>query len=322
MSAGVEFYLRICFGQYNVVSLRKHNSMGNQSSINVYQERINQAVDYISAHLSDEISLEKLASAACFSPFHFHRIFSAIMGETPRDYIERLRMEHAANEISVKRNANLFEIAYSCGFKTISSFSRTFKKFHGVAPSLFMEKHEADYHSRNIMGSKKPSQDKPHYFDAIELLKLPAFHVAYAQTLEGYETGIAKAWNMLFQNQSIQGVLQPDIILIGIPYDNPGITPHQKCRYRACVKVPRHFTLSRGTVKTADLDEALYAVYHFRGTREDVADAYAFLFGTWLVQSGYVPDEKPLIEVYPPSLMADCSQNKLSYDIALPVVPM
>lgn len=296
--------------------------MSNQSSINAYQERIHQAVDYISAHLSEEISLDKLAGVACFSPFHFHRIFSAMLGETPRDYIERLRMEHAANEISVKRNANLFEIAYDCGFKTISSFSRTFKKFHGVTPSLFLEKHEADYHSRNIMGSKKPPQNRCGDFEAIEILKMPAFHVAYAQTLEGYETGIAKAWNILFQNQSVQGVLQPDTTMIGIPYDNPGITPHQKCRYRACVTVPRQFTLSRGNVKTTDLEKALYAVYHFKGTREDVADAYAFLFGEWLVQSGYVPDEKPLIEVYPPSLMTDCFQNKLSYDIALPVVLM
>lgn len=296
--------------------------MSNIGSINTYQERVHRAVDYISTHLSDEIPLDKLASLACFSPFHFHRIFSAMLGETPRDYIERLRMEQAANEICVKSNTNLYEIAYGCGFKTISSFSRTFKKFHGVTPSLFLKKHQADYHSVNIMGSKKPPQNKPHDFDSVEILKLPAFHVAYTQTLEGYETGIAKAWNMLFQEKSIQEFLQNDLTLIGIPYDNPGITPHQKCRYRACITVSRQLVRLKGDVKTIDLEGAFYAVYHFKGTREEVADAYSFLFGEWLIQSGYLPDEKPLIEIYPPTLMSDCSQNKLTYDIALPVVPM
>jgi AraC family transcriptional regulator len=296
--------------------------MSNLSSTNTYQERVHRAVDYISGHLSEEILLDKLANVACFSPFHFHRIFSAMLGETPRDYIERLRMELAANEICVKRNTNLIEIAYGCGFKTISSFSRTFKKFHGVTPSLFLQRHETEFHSINIMGSKKPPQNRPGDFDAIEMLKLPAFHIAYAQTLEGYETGILKAWNVLFQDKKLQEYMPTDFTLIGIPYDNPGITPHEKCRYRACITVPRQVVLSKGAVKTTNLEEAFYAVYHFSGTREDVADAYAFLFGEWLIQSGYLPDEKPLIEIYPPTLMADCSHNRLTYDIALPVVPL
>jgi AraC family transcriptional regulator len=60
--------------------------MALSSSVNTYTERIYQAVDYISDHLSDEITLNKLAEVACFSPFHFHRIFTAITGETPREF--------------------------------------------------------------------------------------------------------------------------------------------------------------------------------------------------------------------------------------------
>ena len=67
----------------------------------VYNEKIHRAVDYIEQHLSEEITLEQLAAEACFSPFHFHRIFTAIIGETPRDFIERIKLEKAANKLCV-----------------------------------------------------------------------------------------------------------------------------------------------------------------------------------------------------------------------------
>ena len=60
-----------------------------------YERRVNRVVDYIEAHLSDELPLEKLAAVAAFSPFHFHRVFAAITGETLSDFIRRIRLERA-----------------------------------------------------------------------------------------------------------------------------------------------------------------------------------------------------------------------------------
>ena len=71
-----------------------------------------------------------------------------------------------------------------------------------------------------------------------------------------------------------------------------------------------------------DLEEATYAIYHFKGRREDITSAYALMYGAWLLQSGYIPDEKPSLEIYPLTMMSDRVQDTLEYDIALPVVPM
>ena len=103
--------------------------MNPSNSVNIYMERIHRAVDYISENLSEEISLGKLADVACFSPFHFHRIFSAMLGETPHNYIERLRMEHAANEICIRRDANLFEILMIADSKPYPPFQGRLKNF-------------------------------------------------------------------------------------------------------------------------------------------------------------------------------------------------
>ena len=296
--------------------------MSSTGFIDIYKERIHQAIDYISEHLSEDIPLEKLATVACFSPFHFHRIFSAVLGETPRDYIERSRMEKAAKLICLKQNIAIADIASTCGFSSASSFSRTFKKYYGIAPTLYLQKHREEHYTLGEQQLVTRSQSRLRDFSLVEIKRLPAFHVAYSQTIESYATGIPKAWNRLFQFLQPRGLISNDVTLLGIPYNNPGITPREKCRYRACITVPQEVVLPRGDVKTADLQEAVYVVYHFKGTREDVWEAYAFFYGEWLLQSGYLPDEKPLIELYPLSLMSDCSQNELTYDIAIPVVPI
>ncbi|WP_320054462.1 AraC family transcriptional regulator [uncultured Acetobacteroides sp.] len=296
--------------------------MSSTGFIDIYKERIHQAIDYISEHLSEDIPLEKLATVACFSPFHFHRIFSAVLGETPRDYIERSRMEKAAKLICLNQNITIADIASTCGFSSASSFTRTFKKYHGVAPTLYLQKHREEHHTPNGQPHITKSQSRLRDFSLVEIKKLPPFHVAYTQTIESYATGIPKAWNRLFQFLHPRGLITNDVALLGIPYNNPGITPREKCRYRACITVPTEVVLPRGDVKTVDLQEAVYAVYHFKGKREDIWEAYAFFYGEWLIQSGYFPDEKPLIELYPLSLMSDCAQNNLTYDIAIPVVPI
>jgi AraC family transcriptional regulator len=296
--------------------------MSSTGFIDIYKERIHQAIDYISEHLAEDIPLEKLATVACFSPFHFHRIFSAVLGETPRDYIERSRMEKAAKLICLKQNIAIADIASACGFSSASSFTRTFKKHYGIAPTQYLQKHKEEHHTLSEQQPITQSQSRLRDFSLVEIKKLPAFHIAYSQTIESYATGIPKAWNRLFQFLQPRGLIGNDVTLLGIPYNNPGITPREKCRYRACITVPQEVELPRGDVKTADLQEAVYAVYHFKGTREDVWEAYAFFYGEWLLQSGYLPDEKPLIELYPLSLMSDCSQNDLMYDIAIPVVPI
>jgi AraC family transcriptional regulator len=62
-----------------------------------YLARVNRAMDHIEAHLGDDPSLAEIARVAAFSPFHFHRIFGALMGETLTQFIARLRLERAAS---------------------------------------------------------------------------------------------------------------------------------------------------------------------------------------------------------------------------------
>lgn len=102
-----------------------------------YISRINLALKFIDNNLDSVLSLESVSSIAFYSPFHFHRIFKAIIGETLNSYISRSRIEKAASVLIHQEEVNITGIYLQCGFNSNSSFTRTFKNFYGVSPSRF-----------------------------------------------------------------------------------------------------------------------------------------------------------------------------------------
>ncbi|NLB01948.1 MAG: helix-turn-helix transcriptional regulator, partial [Bacteroidales bacterium] len=92
-----------------------------------YTARINRVMDYIGQHLDENIDLSAMAEIAAFSPYHFHRIFSYLVDETPNNFVSRLRLEKAAQLLQNSPNSSISDIAFRCGFVNVSSFSRAFK---------------------------------------------------------------------------------------------------------------------------------------------------------------------------------------------------
>lgn len=99
-----------------------------------YRQGINRAVQYLQGHAGEPVSLEKLSEAAGFSPFHFHRIFCAFMGETVGESNRRLRLQQAAGLLAGTRQP-VTTIALSTGFATASAFSRAFRKYFLCSPT-------------------------------------------------------------------------------------------------------------------------------------------------------------------------------------------
>lgn len=92
-----------------------------------YISRINRSIDFIEANFNRQFSLEELASAANFSKYHFNRIFSAYVGETPFNFTLRIRLERAASMLVMNSTESTTSIAIKCGFTDLSIFSRNFK---------------------------------------------------------------------------------------------------------------------------------------------------------------------------------------------------
>ena len=102
-----------------------------------YVQRVNRAIDHVTRHLAEPLPLEEVARVACFSPYHFHRIFRALVGETLHAFVKRVRLERALFLISRREGASLTDVAFACGFASSSDFARAFRAHYGVPPSVF-----------------------------------------------------------------------------------------------------------------------------------------------------------------------------------------
>jgi AraC-like DNA-binding protein len=97
-------------------------------------ESLENVLRYIDAHLSERLDIAVLAGVARISPFHFHRIFSAHVGETVAGYVRRQRLERAARLILLN-HASIGETAAMSGYATAAGFTRAFKRHFGLSPS-------------------------------------------------------------------------------------------------------------------------------------------------------------------------------------------
>src|ERR1700730_811674 len=92
-----------------------------------YHDRVNRVLDYIAEHLDAELSLTRLSGIACFSPFHFHRIFQGVTGETLNSHVRRVRLERAAVLMKASPRKRITDVALEAGFAGTAEFSRAFK---------------------------------------------------------------------------------------------------------------------------------------------------------------------------------------------------
>lgn len=162
-----------------------------------YVDRVNRAVDYVTRNLDQPLRLEEVARAACFSSYHFHRIFRALMGETLAAFVKRVRLERSVYLLSHRNGASLTEIALACGFSSSSDFSRSFRGQYEVPPSRFdverfrLSGRKAMRLSQTPPGERHrlkrlPAGKNPDGF-AVNLRNIPARRVAYIRVHRPYE---------------------------------------------------------------------------------------------------------------------------------------
>src|SRR5262245_11260708 len=109
-------------------------------TIKSHQERVLRILVEIESNLSGELSLETLARQGNFSPYHFHRVFRALVGEPVKEYVRRLRLESAANELAFNSQP-IIQIAFDAGFETHEACTRSFRAALGSAPSEYRRSH-------------------------------------------------------------------------------------------------------------------------------------------------------------------------------------
>lgn len=280
-----------------------------------YTRSVNLAVDHVVTHLDQPSSLRlsEVSRAAGISPFHFHRVFQAMMGETIADFVKRLRLSKALSLMAYSRKMSLTSIAMTCGFASASDFSRAFKQRFGVAPSAFdlsswRNDHRAELEDRipaaaerHHLGAAHPpgpaGEDNPDGF-AVKIRELGARTVAYIRVLDPYQgDGVARATERLLGWADAQSLSNGQ--WLGYQWDNPEIAPLGECQYHVAVEVPLSTRVpARSEISLFRFPAMSVAQVEIRGGIELELRALRWLYGVWLPQSRYLPDDHPVFEAW------------------------
>ncbi|MDD5088311.1 MAG: AraC family transcriptional regulator [bacterium] len=270
-----------------------------------YRARILRALVHIQNHLDDAVSLDELAGIACFSPFHFHRIFRGMVGESVMEHVRRLRLERASFELKHGK-AQVTHIAFNAGYDTLDAFSRAFKTAFGVAPTQYRRENRPSVAARSDalvhydpyrdMTDFQPIQQGASDMD-VDVRQIPKMKVAFARGTGSYAQGAEAAWQKLCSWAGPKGLLGPNTKYLGICHDDPEITPLDKVRYDAAIVLDREIT-PEGEIGIQEIGGGLWAVTVLKGPYQQLSDLYARLCGQWVPQNGYSVRCGPSLEFY------------------------
>jgi len=235
------------------------------------------------------------------------------MGETLNNYVTRRRLEKSANLLVVKPQMTITDIAYDCGFSSSANFAKAFKKYFGYSATDVRKPNQV---SQTQVGeivkrygkSFEPQNMYPKYWfqsqghkkssTEINLERLNSKSLCILSSDGGYTPeALFSTWNQLVNWGESQGIVSEKQYRLAFCFDNPAITPIEKCRYHAAIVVDE-------TVKVLPpfaegiLLKGLYATLYVKGSVEDINDAQMAFYSDWLPSSGYEPDDYPMLERY------------------------
>lgn len=287
-----------------------------------YKTRFIQIIEYINQNLDTSMSLEHLAGIAHFSKFHFQRQFSAVMGVSAHQYIQRLRLERSAYELAFRQD-DICNIAFRGHFQSQEAFSRAFKKYMGQTPLRFRkltpwqawhfkQQTQIEYNLRITSVSHSFNNQQ------VTIIDFPTTPIARL-THQGQPALVMKTVSSFIQWRKAQGNLSPKVSdTFNVLYHDPQSVPANEYRFDVACSVFSPVAENESGVENATLPHCRCATLRLTGSNEDMAQAISFLYGQWLPQSGEECSEHPLfvkrLAMYP-----DVAMNQQIFEIYLPV---
>lgn len=256
-----------------------------------YQDRLRRVLLHIDQHRAEPLCLDDLAAIACLSPFHFHRIFRAYVGEPVGRYVQRIRLETAAMQLQTTPRS-VTDIAFDAGYESAAGFSRAFEERFGMAPTECRKTHRLTLHVQ--AAQLQPSQ--PNAMIAPEIRRRPDTRVAFVRQVGPY-AAVGAAWARICSFAAAHQLFGPTTAMIGIGWDDPKLTAEDRIRYDACLTVSDTFAPT-GEVRVQTIAGGRFAVFLHAGPYSQLINTYDAIFRDWLPRSGEPLREQPAFELY------------------------
>lgn len=289
--------------------------IGTEQTLKTYHERINVVIQYIHNHLDERLDIDNLAGLSCYSPYHFHRIMHAYLGESLGSYIQRARIAVSAQLLRFTE-LPISEVSIRVGYESPASFNKVFRKRFGISPGDYRRNPGYQLPFREPVKTKIGMENisKQPQIRVIDDIK-----VVYANAIGTYgDHNTDNAWKTVCGYAGKNGLFGPSSQFIGICYDDPRITEPDRCHYEACISVATD-AKPEGRVGVKTIRGGKFAVFLVKGPFTLLLPAYDYIFGEWIERTKTQLGNEPGFEKYlksPDSTPAE----ELETEIWIPVL--
>jgi len=288
----------------------------NKKLYEEYVNKINKSLDFIQENISGRILLADVSKISGFSTFHFLRIFTALIGETPRSFIKRIRAEKAANLILTNQKLTITQIAFKCGYSSSQSLARDFKDYFKISPSQYKTKQEGNICYIKSKNGKAAISEFAydgikgrnlinHHNDKnmeVKIQDFPAITAAYVRHIgkfKGNDALFSSAFEKLCGWAYPKGLINDKTLFFAAYYDDQKVTSEEKMRIDICISIPDDVNPANGISKNV-FAAGKYAVSRIEARNTtDFEKGWNGLYRNWLLESGREPDNnRPCLEIY------------------------
>ncbi len=259
-------------------------------SVAEHKQRMSRVIRWIEENIDNDLDVDKLSSIACYSKFHFHRVFRAYTGENAIAFRRRLLLERAAHQLVYSR-LTITQIAFASGYDSQPSFNKAFRQQFAHSPSEFRKNKLSINSAQKSVNIEEIFSMKP------EIKEIPSLSLICVRKQGSYSDATAEAWGALMNFAYSRKLMRKDTKMIGIPHDDPDVTAPDHIRYDACITVDSPIDVS-GEVQQSSIKKGKYAVFLHKGSYEDFAKTYSYIFKQWLPESEMNLRDLPCFEIY------------------------
>ncbi len=270
-----------------------------------YLDAVQRVVAHLVTHLDESPDLAALARLACLSPFHFHRVFRGMVGETPLELLRRLRLERAAHQLRHDATT-VTAVAFNAGYETHEAFTRAFRAAFGAAPSVFRRNTRAHpmlaassglhYDPRGTATDFNPS-DTGGLTMQIDRETLPPLRLATITHVGPYNQ-IGGAFEQLSAIAGRAGLFAyPGAMMIATYTEDPDGKPAEELVSSAGITLPEGVPMPEGLAELR-VPGGAYARYIHLGAYDMLGDVWARFLGEALPATGFVLKPGLSLEIY------------------------
>jgi AraC family transcriptional regulator len=290
--------------------------------VNDVLERIQAGIGYIEAHLFERPSLAAIAAESDVSPWHFHRVFVAVTGETPASYLWKRHMAEICRRL-VETHQPLVDLALDCGFESQATFTRAFTRHVGVSPARYRKAGIVSPAYRYAPLDLVALAERARRRESMEprIVQKPAFLVVgmAGRFTPATTSRIPELWERFARTHMLTIRHRVGVHTLGICIDaDPATIEQAGFTYLAAVEVARVETLP-DELTSVTIPANTYAVLTHTGHISRLPDTVKQIWGQWLPASPYRHVPAPDFEWYDERWSPETGNGEI--DVYVPIAP-